>query len=117
MNMAVAEGGRGVRLRPPAATAAGTFLMTELSDEAASQAITVLLVEDDAPTLWRLQDALAKAGFQVTAAPTLAQAPAPPADGRPKVLLTGPQMPDGHRGGLTPGAPPRLPQTANTVSS
>ena len=44
--------------------------MTDLSDERASQAITVLLVEDDAPTLWRLQDALAKAGFQVTAAAT-----------------------------------------------
>ena len=39
--------------------------MTESSDERASQAITVLLVEDDAPTCWRLQDALAKAGFDV----------------------------------------------------
>ena len=45
--------------------------MTVLSDERPSQAITVLLVEDDAPTSWRLQDALAKAGFQVTAAATL----------------------------------------------
>jgi hypothetical protein len=32
--------------------------MTELSDERASQAITILLVEDDAPTCWRLQDGL-----------------------------------------------------------
>jgi DNA-binding response OmpR family regulator len=28
----------------------------------------ILLVEVDAPTSWRLQDALARAGFQVTAA-------------------------------------------------
>ena len=48
--------------------------MTVLSDERPSQAITVLLVEDDAPTSWRLQDALTKAGFQVTAAATLAEA-------------------------------------------
>lgn len=48
--------------------------MTELSDEHPSQAITVLLVEDDAPTSWRLQDALTKAGFQVTAGATLAEA-------------------------------------------
>jgi ActR/RegA family two-component response regulator len=44
--------------------------MTLLSDERASQAITILLVEDDAPTLWRLRDALTKAGFLVTAAAT-----------------------------------------------
>jgi DNA-binding NarL/FixJ family response regulator len=37
--------------------------MNSLSDAA----IAVLLVEDDAPTLWRLQDALAKAGYQVRA--------------------------------------------------
>ena len=46
--------------------------MNSLSDEA----ITVLLVEDDAPTLWRLQDALAKAGYRVRAAGTL-RTPAP----------------------------------------
>ena len=45
-----------------------------VSDERPSQAISVLLVEDDAPTLWRLQDALTSAGFQVTAAGTLAEA-------------------------------------------
>jgi hypothetical protein len=32
-----------------------------LSDEPTPQAIPVLLVEDDAPTSWRLQDALVKA--------------------------------------------------------
>ena len=34
--------------------------MTLSGDEGPAQAITVLLVEDDAPTCWRLQDALAK---------------------------------------------------------
>jgi hypothetical protein len=32
--------------------------MTGLSNQRASQAITDLLVEDDAPALWRLKDAL-----------------------------------------------------------
>jgi hypothetical protein len=35
--------------------------MTPLSDEPTPQATPVLLVEDDAPTSWRLQDALVKA--------------------------------------------------------
>src|SRR5207302_8858956 len=70
--------------------------MTELSDERPSQAITVLLVEDDAPTSWRLQDALAKAGFQVTAAATLAEARACLTESGPKVLLTDLQLTDEH---------------------
>ena len=81
--------------------------MTELSDERASQAITVLLVEDDAPTCWRLQDALAKAGFQVTAAATLAEARAGLTQGGPTVLLTDLQLPDGH-GVEHPHLPHRL---------
>ena len=48
--------------------------MNSLSDAPQAEAITVVLVEDDAPTLWRLQDALAKAGYQVKAAGTLAEA-------------------------------------------
>ena len=36
--------------------------MNTLSDQQPTQAISVLLVEDDAPTSWRLQDALTKAG-------------------------------------------------------
>ena len=48
--------------------------MNSLSDGPQAEAITVVLVEDDAPTLWRLQDALAKAGYQVKAAGTLAEA-------------------------------------------
>ena len=58
MNMAVALAVPGAKMHWPSGTAAGTPLMTVLSDERPSQAISVLLVEDDAPTLWRLQDAL-----------------------------------------------------------
>ena len=58
--------------------------MSLLSDQGPSQAISILLVEDDAPTLWRLQDALAKAGFRVTSAATLAEARASLATGRPE---------------------------------
>ncbi|MCJ9733856.1 DNA-binding response regulator, partial [Bradyrhizobium sp. PRIMUS42] len=36
--------------------------------------ITILLVEDDAPTCWRLQDALVKAGYEVRSAGTLGEA-------------------------------------------
>jgi DNA-binding response OmpR family regulator len=42
------------------------------SDEPKAAAISILLVEDDAPTLWRLQDALTKSGYRVRAAATLA---------------------------------------------
>ena len=48
--------------------------MNSLNDEPTAEAITVVLVEDDAPTLWRLQDALTKAGYQVKAAGTLTEA-------------------------------------------
>ena len=48
--------------------------MSVLSDQGASQPISILLVEDDAPTLWRLQDALTRAGFHVTSAATLSEA-------------------------------------------
>jgi DNA-binding response OmpR family regulator len=69
--------------------------MSVLSDQGAAQPISILLVEDDAPTLWRLQDALAKAGFHVTSAATLAEARASLAQSGPKVLLTDLQLPDG----------------------
>lgn len=42
--------------------------MNALGNEASAEAVTVLLLEDDAPTLWRLQDALTRAGYQVRAA-------------------------------------------------
>jgi DNA-binding NarL/FixJ family response regulator len=70
--------------------------MTPLNDEPTAQAIQILLVEDDAPTSWRLQDALVKAGYQVMAAATLAEARACLAESAPKVLLTDLQLPDGH---------------------
>ena len=59
--------------------------------------ISVLLVEDDAPTRWRLQDALgAGQEFAVTAAATLGEARASLAECAPRVLLTDLQLPDGH---------------------
>jgi len=66
------------------------------SDEREALPISILLVEDDAPTSWRLQDALAKAGYQVRSAATLAEARACLAQDAPKVLLTDLQLPDGH---------------------
>src|SRR5438477_7918306 len=70
--------------------------MNTPNDEQPKQAISVLLVEDDAPTSWRLQDALGKAGYQVRAAGTLAEARAALSESTPKVLLTDLQLPDGH---------------------
>jgi DNA-binding NarL/FixJ family response regulator len=61
-----------------------------------AQEITILLVEDDPPTLWRLQDALVKAGFDVAAAATLGEARTSLAGRTPRVLLTDLQLPDGH---------------------
>ena len=81
------------------------------------EAITILLVEDDAPTLWRLQDALAKAGFQVTSAATLAEARASLAQGGPKVLLTDLQLPDGHGNELIRETRQRFPDTEIMVIS
>ena len=49
--------------------------MTEQGET--GEAITILLVEDDAPTCWRLHDALVKAGYEVRSAGTPTQRPAP----------------------------------------
>jgi hypothetical protein len=58
MNMGLAKFLHAAELtRTGRGKAAGARLMTLLSDERPSQAISVLLVEDDAPTSWRLQDA------------------------------------------------------------
>jgi DNA-binding NtrC family response regulator len=62
--------------------------MNASSNEPSARAINILLVEDDAPTSWRLQDALSKAGYQVRAAGTLGEARAALADSASKVLLT-----------------------------
>jgi DNA-binding NarL/FixJ family response regulator len=65
-------------------------------EEVSAQEITILLVEDDPPTLWRLQDALVKAGFDVAATATLSEARASLTARVPRVLLTDLQLPDGH---------------------
>lgn len=91
--------------------------MTVLSDERASQAISVLLVEDDAPTSWRLQDALTSAGFQVRAAGTLTEARACLERGAPRVLLTDLQLPDGHGVELIRDTRRRFPETEIMVIS
>src|SRR6201981_4234416 len=64
--------------------------------ELSAQEITILLVENDPPPLWRLQDALVKAGFDVAAAATLGEARASLTARVPRVLLTDLQLPDGH---------------------
>jgi len=70
--------------------------MTSTVEEQPAQETTILLLEDDPPTLWRLQDALVKAGFDVAAAATLGEARASLTSRVPRVLLTDLQLPDGH---------------------
>jgi DNA-binding NarL/FixJ family response regulator len=91
--------------------------MTLPDEERPSQAITILLVEDDAPTSWRLQDALAKAGFEVSAAATLTEARACLTKGGPRVLLTDLQLPDGHGVELIRETRQRFPETEIMVIS
>lgn len=78
---------------------------------------SILLVEDDAPTSWRLQDALSKAGYRVRAAGTLAEARAALSESAPKVLLTDLQLPDGHGVDLIRETRARLPETEIMVIS
>jgi len=67
------------------------------STGAPSGGITVLLVEDDAPTRGRLRDALAgEPGFTIREAGTMAEARAALDQTAPDVLLTDLQLPDGH---------------------
>jgi DNA-binding NarL/FixJ family response regulator len=94
--------------------------MTQQSSEARPRfAISVLLVEDDAPTRWRLYDALAAAQFEVTSAATLAEARAALAnpDRAPNVLLTDLQLPDGHGSDLIREVRDRFPETEIMVVS
>lgn len=74
--------------------AAGTTIMTEQGES--GEVVTILLVEDDAPTSWRLQDALVKAGYEVRTAGTLGEARSALRDRAPRVLLTDLRLPDGH---------------------
>lgn len=91
--------------------------MSLLNDAGPSRAVSILLVEDDAPTLWRLQDALARAGFDVTSAANLAEARASLAQGGPRVLLTDLQLPDGHGVELIRETRRRFPETEIMVIS
>src|SRR5437667_12770130 len=118
MNMGVAKSRRGVTLgQGPRGQAAGVFQMNSLNDEPKVEAITIVLVEDDAPTLWRLQDALSKAGYQVRAAGTLTEARACLAQGAPKVRLTDLHSPEGHGVDLIRETRQRLPDTEIMVIS
>jgi DNA-binding NarL/FixJ family response regulator len=91
--------------------------MTSTATELMAQEITILLVEDDPPTLWRLQDALVKAGFDVAAAATLGEARASLAGRVPRVLLTDLQLPDGHGVDLIREMRQRHPETEIMVIS
>jgi DNA-binding NarL/FixJ family response regulator len=87
------------------------------SQDIPAQEITILLVEDDPPTLWRLQDALLKAGFDVAAAQTLGEARTSLAGRVPRVLLTDLQLPDGHGVELIREMRQRHPETEIMVIS
>jgi DNA-binding NarL/FixJ family response regulator len=91
--------------------------MTAAADEISAQDVTILLVEDDPPTCLRLKDALAAAGFDVTAAMTLGEARASLARRAPRVLLTDLQLPDGHGVELIRETRQRFPGTEIMVVS
>jgi DNA-binding NarL/FixJ family response regulator len=96
-------------------TRAGRRTMTEQGET--GEATTILLVEDDAPTCWRLQDALVKAGYQVRAAGTLGEARAAFGESAPRVLLTDLRLPDGHGIELIRETRRRFPDTEIMVIS
>ena len=91
--------------------------MTAAAEEILARDISILLVEDDPPTCLRLQDALADAGFLVTAAMTLGEARASLASAAPRVLLTDLQLPDGHGVELIRETRQRFPETEIMVVS
>src|SRR6201988_321794 len=91
--------------------------MTSSAEEIPAHDISILLVEDDPPTNWRLKDALEKAGFDVEAAMTLAEARASLQKRKPRVLLTDLQLRDGHGVDLIRETRARLPDTEIMVLS
>jgi DNA-binding NarL/FixJ family response regulator len=91
--------------------------MTSSAEDIPAKDISILLVEDDPPTNWRLKDALEKAGFDVAAAMTLAEARASLEARKPRVLLTDLQLPDGHGIALIRETRARLPDTEIMVIS
>src|ERR1700751_2448735 len=101
MNMGVAKCGARAKLCPLLTArfwrpGNGTCTMTSSAEHIPAQDISILLVEDDPPTNWRLKDALEQAGFDVAAARALAGARASLEARKPRVLLTALQLPDGH---------------------
>lgn len=106
------------RLNLPCAagdTRCGTVDMSEQGET--GEAVTILLVEDDAPTCWRLQDALVKAGYEVRSAGTLGEARLALNGGAPRVLLTDLRLPDGHGVELIRETRRRFPDTEIMVIS
>lgn len=99
-----------------AETVAKTNAMTSPPGLSA-QEITILLVEDDPPTLWRLQDVLVKGGFDVAATATLGEARASLTARVPRVLLADLQLPDGHGVDLIREVRQRHPDTEIMVIS
>src|SRR5246127_2936399 len=91
--------------------------MTSPAEDIQPKDISILLVEDDPPTNWRLKDALEKAGFDVEAAMKLAEARASLQTRKPRVLLTDLQLPDGHGVELIRETRARLPDTEIMVIS
>ena len=91
--------------------------MTSSAEDIPAKDISILLVEDDPPTNWRLKDALEKAGFDVAAAMTLAEARASLETRQPRVLLTDLQLPDGHGIELIGETRARMPDTEIMVIS
>jgi len=119
MNMGVAKCGMATKLAhgKPAGAAEQGRVMTQAAEDIPAQDISILLVEDDPPTNWRLKDALEKAGFDVAAAMTLAEARASLETRKPRVLLTDLQLPDGHGVELIRETRARLPDTEIMVIS
>jgi len=91
--------------------------MTSSAEDIPARDISILLVEDDPPTNWRLKDALEQAGFDVAAAMTLAEARASLETRKPRVLLTDLQLPDGHGIELIRETRAQLPDTEIMVIS
>lgn len=88
------------------------------SDGPSAGTISVLLVEDDAPTRWRLHEALSDdPAFAVVTAATLAEARAALGESGPHVLLTDLQLPDGHGIDLIRETRQRFPRTEIMVIS
>src|SRR4051812_50225227 len=87
------------------------MIMTEQGET--GEAITILLVEDDAPTCWRLHDALVKAGYEVRSAGTLGEARSALSVAGPRGLVTDLGVPDGPRTPPIPGAKPPFSHTQN----